>query len=269
MPRPSRPWFRFYVEAVWDRKLRRLTPAQRWLWVVVLAFARQSPRPGVLLVHDTEPVQPADLADASGLSARQVTAAMGRMVGLGMVTVTEAGHWSVTKWSERQYESDVSTERTRKHRSNEQGRNVPTSSPGTHQRTETEDREPLGSAAPPEARPRPQDPLFDALAGACGWPLDELTRDARGRLDAAAAQLLNIGATPDQVAVRAGKFRQVYPNAPLTPQGLTGNWAALANGHASAETVRPSTVLGRGESAAPIWDLDEHGNAIATEESRT
>ena len=63
MPRPARPWFRFYVEALSDRKLRRLTPAQRWLWVAVLGAARQSPIPGHLMVSEREPMDAHDLAD--------------------------------------------------------------------------------------------------------------------------------------------------------------------------------------------------------------
>ncbi|MCL6443142.1 MAG: hypothetical protein K6T83_06760 [Alicyclobacillus sp.] len=37
-------WFRFYTEAISDTKIRRLPPAQRWLWVVMLSLARKSNR---------------------------------------------------------------------------------------------------------------------------------------------------------------------------------------------------------------------------------
>ena len=46
MPRVARPWFRFYVEAMRDPKMRRLSPAERWLWVAVLAACRESWIPG-------------------------------------------------------------------------------------------------------------------------------------------------------------------------------------------------------------------------------
>lgn len=137
MPRPQRPWFRFYVEAVHDRKLRRLTPAQRWLWVAVLAAARQSPTPGQLMISTTQPMDAADLADFAGMTAREVNKAMPLFAASGMVTDHD-GTWVVNNWTERQYESDNVTERTRRHRSQEQGRNVPTSFPGTPPESESE-----------------------------------------------------------------------------------------------------------------------------------
>lgn len=120
MAPPKRPWFRFYVEAIYDRKLRRLPPAQRWLWVVILAIARQSPIPGVLLLS-VDGVDGAvtddDLADASGLKVSDVRKGLDAMASVGMlITDLDLGAWRVVAWNERQYESDKSTERASKHR---------------------------------------------------------------------------------------------------------------------------------------------------------
>lgn len=138
MPRPARPWFRLYVETLHDPKLRRLPPAQRWVWVAVLGAARQSCHPGILLVSEREPMDEHDLADLAATPVKEVRKALEAMEASGMVVRDPAGIWSVPKWNERQFETDNTTERTRKHRSNEQRRNVPTSSVGTPPESETE-----------------------------------------------------------------------------------------------------------------------------------
>src|SRR5262245_42102119 len=62
VPRPSRPWFRVYVEAFADPKIRRLTPPHRWLWIAILGAARQSCVPGLLLIAPGVPMTRAELA---------------------------------------------------------------------------------------------------------------------------------------------------------------------------------------------------------------
>lgn len=142
MPRPARPWFRFYVEAVHDRKLRRLKPEQRWLFVACLAAARQSCEPGVLLVGDDDPMTITDMADFAGMPQRDVAQGMAALVRAGVLDMdTETETWFVPAWSDRQYESDDVTARTRKHRkerSNDVPGNVPGTSVGTPPETEAE-----------------------------------------------------------------------------------------------------------------------------------
>jgi hypothetical protein len=76
MPRKPMPWFRVYVEIVRDPKLRRRTPTQRWLWIAILAAARQSPIAGYLMVSTSEAMTTDDLADFSGVLARDVRSAL-------------------------------------------------------------------------------------------------------------------------------------------------------------------------------------------------
>ena len=117
MPRKKQPWFRFYTEAVGDPKLRRLPPAQRWLWVAVLAAARQSPVPGVLMLSERCPLTVADLADYASMRVKDVEAGMAAMDELGLTEFDSAlNGWFVVRWSDRQYSSDDVTERTRRHR---------------------------------------------------------------------------------------------------------------------------------------------------------
>lgn len=139
MPRAARPWFRFYVEAMRDPKMRRLTPAQRWLWVAVLAAARESCLAGFLFIAEGVPMSWDDLADYAGMKLREVEQGIERMRELGMLVHDDhVGAWHVPAWNDRQYESDNTTERTRKHRSNERGRNVPTTPEGTPPETEAD-----------------------------------------------------------------------------------------------------------------------------------
>lgn len=135
MPRPARPWFRFYVEALSDRKLRRLEPAHRWLWVAVLGMARMSPSPGLLLVAEGQPADERDLADVAGMQLKDVRKAMPLFELAGMVQ-RQDDTWSVTNWAGRQFESDDITERTRKHRSKERFNGVRGNAPETEAETE-------------------------------------------------------------------------------------------------------------------------------------
>lgn len=110
-------WFRFYVEMLTDPKIRRLTPAQRWLWSAVLGAARQSPRAGWLLLTERVPMVLQDLAELAGMSLKDVEAGVARMVELGILEWdVSVPAWFVPKFGDRQYETDDSTQRSRRHR---------------------------------------------------------------------------------------------------------------------------------------------------------
>lgn len=150
MPRPARPWFRFYVEALSDRKLRRLTPAQRWLWVAILGAARQSPIGGYLLISERESMDAVDLADIAGMPVRDVERALPLFERAGLIERDDDfGAWYVPKWNTRQYESDDTTKRTRKHRSKPpDGNDEGTFQPRSEERPNSDEGTPVGT--PPE-----------------------------------------------------------------------------------------------------------------------
>ncbi|GAC1513433.1 MAG: hypothetical protein NVS1B16_05650 [Pseudarthrobacter sp.] len=118
MAPPKRPWFRFYVEAIHDRKLRRRPPCDRWLWVVLLAVAREATTPGALTIGAT-PASDTDLADLAALKLSEVQAALRYFHGEGMLTTDGDGIDRVTKFNDRQYESDVTALRMAKQRSSD------------------------------------------------------------------------------------------------------------------------------------------------------
>lgn len=132
MPRAPRPWFRFYVEALHDWKLRRLSPAERWLWVAILTFARESCIAGYLMVSEWHALADDELASYADVPLKLVQKALPKMVDFGMIERDEnLGAWHVNNWDRRQFESDDVTARTSKHRSKELDRNVPSPFVGT------------------------------------------------------------------------------------------------------------------------------------------
>lgn len=139
MPRPKRPWFRFYVEAIRDRKLRCRPPEERWLWVAILAVARESYVPGTLLIGgriaDND-----DLADEAALKVREVAKGVAYFLSeeAAMLTRNAQGALVVVNWDARQFDSDDVAARTAKSRSKHKVRNVPTSSPGTPPESESD-----------------------------------------------------------------------------------------------------------------------------------
>lgn len=93
----------------------------------------------------------------------------------------------------------------------------------------------LGIALHPEwpegrvATTRARNDLFDACVGACGWSYEEMTERQRKACGVAVAQLKAVGATPEEIARRSLVYRQVYPDAALTPNALANQWAAIAS----------------------------------------
>ena len=76
------------------------------------------------------------------------------------------------------------------------------------------------------------DLAFEAMCEVCAidWQ-DGITSDQRGRVNAALKQLRDlygdIETLPMMIHERAAAWKVVYPEIPLTPQALTGNWASL------------------------------------------
>lgn len=77
-------------------------------------------------------------------------------------------------------------------------------------------------------KPAKPDPIFEAVYAATNgrpWkPGTQLTASARGRYNTAAKQLRDIGATPDDIATAAARYRDEWPDMELTPLSLVTNW---------------------------------------------
>lgn len=79
-----------------------------------------------------------------------------------------------------------------------------------------------------DAPPKPPDPLFEALAEACGidW-INGIPRTARAALNAAVKDLREIGAEPHDVPDRANRLVQRWGHDKLTPHSLAKHWPTL------------------------------------------
>lgn len=76
--------------------------------------------------------------------------------------------------------------------------------------------------------PRQPDLLFEALVFASGMRLDGLTRTERGRVNAAAKQLREVNATPEQVTAAASKYLVTFPGAAITATAIAAHWSRIA-----------------------------------------
>ena len=184
MPRPVRPWFRFYVEAFSDRKLRRLSPTQRWIWVAILGAARESPEPGKLLVAEDLPMTHSELASYADVRVREIGPAVELMSQLKMVH-SDNGVITVTNFAGRQYESDNVTDRTRRHRerSKEDGKERSNAVPRNVRRnapeTETETEADITTLPRKRGRRIPED--WQPSAADIAWQRDQAITDAQAR----------------------------------------------------------------------------------------
>lgn len=106
------PWLRLYTEIRRDRKLRRLPTEQRWLWITILTIAKESPRPGWLLLAEGVPVTIEDLADEAAIPIDQVKAGINSFTDQVMLEKIN-GVWHCINWDKRNFVSDNSTDRWR------------------------------------------------------------------------------------------------------------------------------------------------------------
>jgi hypothetical protein len=112
----KQPWLRLYSEIIWDRKIRCLSPDHRWLWITALALARSSPKPGHLLLTETEPLTIKDITDAAALHPKTVSKGISKLFEIGLLEGSEDFGFCIPRWDERQFESDSSADRVAKHR---------------------------------------------------------------------------------------------------------------------------------------------------------
>lgn len=78
----------------------------------------------------------------------------------------------------------------------------------------------------------PTDLIFEAICEVCGYDLAGLTKDERGRANAATKQLRDLygeaeQAVPMMIHERVSAYQECYPEMPVTPQAITGNWSTI------------------------------------------
>lgn len=190
-----------------------------------------------------------DLADKSSAGRFAVRTALAELETHGYLSRTQTRDLSGKVSAAEYHVSDCPS------CSNDPGFGYPTAGePTSGDQTTSEDYVPEDH--PPEDKPlapdgasngskKKRDHIFETLVDVCGYRLDELTKTARGRLNAAAKELREIGASPDGVRARAGVYRRRWPDIDLTPQGLVANYPQLGAVNTKTTTqVRLCNVCG-------------------------
>ena len=125
-------WFRFYSDAMRHPKVAKLTDAQFRLWVELLAVA--SERDGLIPCLD-------DLRHVLKRRLDHLSRGLDDLIRASLIEVLGDGYIP-HGWSKRQYKSDTSTDRVRKHRENG---NVSVTPPDTDTDTDTDKKIPTVS----------------------------------------------------------------------------------------------------------------------------
>lgn len=85
---------------------------------------------------------------------------------------------------------------------------------------------PNGADDPPkQKKPRPPDPLWDAMLAACGLNGASPTPGERGAWNKAVQDLRTVNATPAEIQARGSAYRKRWPNVSLTPTALARRWS--------------------------------------------
>lgn len=118
----STPWFRFYNEAINDPKLKRISVMTKQpralingVWVGVLCLASESPERGELLISEGMPYLIEEIIDAVGVDFEIGEFIIDHLLKFGLLSF-DGEVYSIAQWDKRQFKSDNSAERVKKHR---------------------------------------------------------------------------------------------------------------------------------------------------------
>lgn len=100
-------WFRMYVEAVDDEKLRLLAFEDRWHFIALLCCKGQG------LLDGSDPLLRRKVAVKLGLDSRELEEVARRLAEVGLI---DAQTLQPVAWDKRQFKSDDSKERVRSYR---------------------------------------------------------------------------------------------------------------------------------------------------------
>jgi len=118
----SLPWFRFYSEAIGDIKFSKIArtcgmskPEVMGAWLMILCAASDSPERGSLYVTLQERYTIDDVTELLGFTKRKTQKFILSLVKMDMLKC-KYGVFYIVNWDKRQYASDNSGDRVRKHR---------------------------------------------------------------------------------------------------------------------------------------------------------
>lgn len=187
------PWFRFYSEALRDRKLEYACRAAGQpkhamiaLWTGLLCLANESPERGTLLVAEEMPVTANVIAGELEMAEETVIALLGALETLGRVE-TRDGVITICNWSKRQFASDDVTHRVRRWRAKRAGETLRQRLPerycngpdtDTESERETEaDSEAKRSPQTPQTDQSETEELWERISDALRLQMEQATHD--------------------------------------------------------------------------------------------
>jgi hypothetical protein len=234
----ARRWFRFYAESINDPKVQRL-PAhlfKTWVNLLCLACSNGGTFPAI-----------SDIAFQLRMSDHEAQTQIDELIGLGLIDITADRKLEPHNWSGRQFLSDTSAQRVRKHRakkaesSPEQPCNVTVTPPDTDTDTDTDTEKEVTPLAPQRGRTRGSRLESD-------WQLPEDWRMwARTNYPAS---------TDEQVFDQAAQFRDYWCAKPgaqackLDWEATWRNWCR--KGLSAAGTVRKPQYTGSYRQSADV-----------------
>ena len=109
----SMPWFRLYNETVSDPKIQTLDLCSKWMWVTCLCIASASGERGALKFGNV-PATFRELSSIAGIPLHAGELSLRKLIDRGMLLEGEDGCLIVKNWAQRQFSSDLSTERARR-----------------------------------------------------------------------------------------------------------------------------------------------------------
>lgn len=112
------PWFRAYAKMVDDEKLRLLAFEDRWHFVAILCCKCA----GLLDKGDALPLLRRKMGVKLGLASRDLDAMADRLAELNLI---DPETFQPTGWGDRQYQSDSSYERVKRHRAKREAQGLP------------------------------------------------------------------------------------------------------------------------------------------------
>lgn len=98
-----------------------------------------------------------------------------------------------------------------------------------------------------------RDAMWDVMVEVTG--VDPASKNEKSRRGKVVKELLELGATPDDVRVRATRYRRRYPGITFTDTGFIGRWGECGNVRATPSPVESCPECGQ---SFPRRELREH-----------
>jgi hypothetical protein len=146
----AQAWFRYYRETITDPKFGRLTGGQRHLWTVLLCLSDDD---GHVWIASGVPYDTAELAAVAGIESGAASGALAWLQSIGCIGIDDCGI-HINNWDKRQFKSDTSTERVKKHRSKQGETFQKRSCNGPETETETETETDTDTSQGARAKPK-------------------------------------------------------------------------------------------------------------------